>query len=98
MSKVERVVLNALAKTLRPCRLIFAPSAISSPIVFGEADPPLARNGGTVAAATPQRVGNEIAALPPNYLRLRRFYLASVRAGLAFSEKSIHLRQPRRGV
>jgi hypothetical protein len=41
---VERVVLNALAKYMRPCRLIYlAPSAITLGIVFGEADPPKAK-------------------------------------------------------
>jgi hypothetical protein len=43
-SKVERVVLNALA-IMRLCRRIFAPLAIPSGIVFGEADPPFARQG-----------------------------------------------------
>jgi hypothetical protein len=38
---VERVVLNALAKETRLCRLISAPSANNLRIVFGEADPPL---------------------------------------------------------
>jgi hypothetical protein len=37
---VERVVLNALAKETRLCRLISAPSANNLHIVFGEADPP----------------------------------------------------------
>jgi hypothetical protein len=52
-ARVERVVLNALAK-VRLCRLIFASSAALFAIVFsrlckklrrakGEADPPLAR-------------------------------------------------------
>jgi hypothetical protein len=43
-SKVERIVLNALA-TMRLCHLIFAPPAIASGIVFGEADPPFTGQG-----------------------------------------------------
>jgi hypothetical protein len=54
---VERVVLNALGKTLRLCRRIFAPSAIGYSSSSGEADPPwITLNGGT---RCPQRVGNK---------------------------------------
>jgi hypothetical protein len=56
-AKVERVVLNALAKVIAPCGLITAPLAVPFAIAFGEVDPPLARHGGTLAPATPQRVG-----------------------------------------
>jgi hypothetical protein len=38
--KVERVVLNALPKWKRLCRLIFAPSAMGEASSSGEADPP----------------------------------------------------------
>jgi hypothetical protein len=36
---VERVVLNALAKDMRLCRLAFAPSAFQLASSSGEADP-----------------------------------------------------------
>ncbi len=48
-SKVERVVFNALARSLRLRRLIFAPSAIGSlSSSYGEADPP----GASIAAGS----------------------------------------------
>jgi hypothetical protein len=40
---VERVVLNALAKDMRLCRLASAPSAFQLASSSGEADPPFAR-------------------------------------------------------
>ena len=46
---MERVVLNALAKRKRLCRLIFVPSATISAIVFGEADPPFFGRCGRLA-------------------------------------------------
>jgi hypothetical protein len=39
-AKVECIVLNPLITVTADCRRIFAPSAILSVIVFGEADPP----------------------------------------------------------
>jgi hypothetical protein len=72
--KVERVVpwhavvmrrrLNALAKSPAALPPDICTSAIVLPSVraglafSAQADPPSARTGGTVAAATPQRVGN----------------------------------------
>jgi hypothetical protein len=89
---VERVVLNALIHGFFP-------------IVFGEADPPLAYYGGTVAAATPQRV-DPVAAGQLCRLIICAFgdcVFSSVRAlhgesstGLAIREKSIHLSHRRR--
>jgi hypothetical protein len=46
--------------------------------------------GGTVAAATPQRVGNMDPALLPVTCSFDECFSRSVRAGLAFSEKPIH--------
>jgi hypothetical protein len=40
-AEVERVVLNALARRMRLCSQISAPSVATFVIVFGEADPPL---------------------------------------------------------
>ena len=81
---MERVVLNALAKQMRLCRLTFgarntverhlAPLAIGFGIVFGEADPPFAKRAKvervvpTGGTRCPQRVGKANAALPPDFL------------------------------
>ena len=85
-AQVERVVLNALAKQLRPCRLIICafgdyilPSVRAGLAFSGEVDPPLATAPGGTRCS--QRVGKATAALPPDHLRLRRLHFA-----IAFGE------------